>query len=110
VPATTDRRLTVLFPALLRTLGFIGFKVARRRRSILEGVRIAVKVKPNSKNPRLEEAPEGLWTAYLKAPPIEGRANQELIERLAERFGVPKSRVRITSGAAGRTKLVSVDL
>lgn len=68
---------------------------------------VSVRVKPNSKNPRIQEAPGGL-TAYLKSPPIEGKANQELIARLAERFGVPKSRVRIKSGLSSKTKLVEV--
>ncbi len=67
---------------------------------------IQVKVKPNSRQPRLERAADGSLTAYLKSPPVEGRANEELIERLAEHFGVPKSRIRIKSGASSRTKLV----
>lgn len=68
-----------------------------------------VKVKPNSKNPRIEEAADGSLTVYLKSPPIEGRANDELIERLAGRFGVPKSRIRIKSGVASRHKLVEIE-
>jgi uncharacterized protein len=70
---------------------------------------VSVRVKPNSKNPRVEQAEDGTLIAYLKSPPIEGKANQELIARLAERFGVPKSRVRIKSGLASKTKLVEVD-
>ena len=68
-----------------------------------------VKVKPNSKNPRIEEAPDGSLTVFLKSPPIEGRANEELIARLAVRYGVPKSRLRIKSGAASRIKLVEIE-
>ena len=68
-----------------------------------------VKVKPNSRNPRIEEAPEGSLTVHLKSAPIEGRANEELIARLAGHFGVPKSRIRIKSGAASRNKLVEID-
>ena len=70
---------------------------------------VSVRVKPNSKQPRIEAAADGSLTAYLKAPPVEGKANQELIERLAARFGVPKSRIRIKSGLASRSKLVQVD-
>lgn len=69
---------------------------------------VSVRVKPNSKQPRIEQAADGRLTAYLKSPPIEGKANEELIARLAERFGVPKSRVRIKSGLASKTKLVEV--
>lgn len=68
-----------------------------------------IKVKPNSKSPRIEEAPDGSLTVYLKSPPIEGRANEELIARLAAHYGVPKSRLRIKSGAASRIKLVEIE-
>ncbi len=69
---------------------------------------LSIKVKPNSKQPRLEEDAAGRLVAYLKSPPVEGRANEELIARLAERFGVPKSRVRIKSGLSSRHKLVEI--
>jgi uncharacterized protein len=70
---------------------------------------VSVRVKPNSKKPRIERAEDGTLVAYLRSPPVEGKANQELIARLAERFGIPKSRVRIKSGLASKTKLVEVD-
>ncbi len=38
----------------------------------------------------------------------EGRANKRLIEILAEHLGVPKSRLRLVSGARSRDKLVEV--
>lgn len=68
-----------------------------------------VKVKPNSKNPRVEAAGDGGLTAWLQSPPVDGRANEELIARLAGYYGVPKSRVRIKSGAASRNKVVEID-
>lgn len=70
---------------------------------------VSVKVKPNSKQPRIEEDASGALTVYLKSPPVEGKANDELIARLAERYGVPKSRVRIKSGGGSRNKLVTID-
>jgi uncharacterized protein (TIGR00251 family) len=71
-------------------------------------MRVSVKVKPNSKQPRIERETDGALTVYLKSPPIEGRANEELIERLAAHFGVPKSRIRIKTGLASRTKLLEI--
>lgn len=70
---------------------------------------VRVKVKPNSRAPRIEEEAGGGLVAHLKSPPVEGKANEELIARLAERFGVPKSRVRIKSGLASRNKLVEIE-
>jgi uncharacterized protein len=70
---------------------------------------VRIKVKPNSKKPRIEEAPDGSLTVYLQSPPVDGKANEELIERLAARYGVPKSRVRIKSGLSGRNKFVEIE-
>ncbi len=44
----------------------------------------------------------------LKSPPVEGRANDELIHVLAEKYGVPKSRIRIKSGLGSRNKVVEI--
>ena len=52
---------------------------------------------------------DGTWTARVKSPPVDGRANAELIALVAGHFRCPKSAVSIKSGASGRSKLVSVD-
>jgi len=70
---------------------------------------IQVKVKPNARVSRLEETAEGVWLAQIKAPPIDGKANQELIELIAGHFGCPKMAVSIKSGASGRMKLVRIE-
>jgi uncharacterized protein (TIGR00251 family) len=44
----------------------------------------------------------------VAAPPIEGRANDELIAFLAEVLGVPKRCVRVVKGASSRRKAVLV--
>ena len=45
----------------------------------------------------------------IKAKPERGRANRELVKRLAEHFAVPEASVRILSGATSRKKLVEID-
>ncbi len=69
---------------------------------------VRIKVKPGSKKPRIEEDSAGGLTIHLKSPPVDGKANEELIEVLAERYDVAKSRVRIKSGHSSRTKLVEI--
>jgi hypothetical protein len=44
----------------------------------------------------------------LQAPPVDGRANAALVEFLAEAFGVPRARVTIEYGLAGRDKRVRI--
>lgn len=50
-----------------------------------------------------------MWLARLKSPPVEGRANQELVALLAAHFRCPKSAVTIKSGISGRLKIVKVE-
>lgn len=68
-----------------------------------------VKVKPNSKQQKIEEAPDGSLTINLKSPPVDGKANEELIKLLAEKFDVPKSKISIKSGLSSKNKLVEID-
>ena len=71
---------------------------------------IQIRVKPNARVSVLEQDESGQWIARLKSPPVDGKANRELIERVAEYFGCQKSAVSIKSGAAGRVKLVRIEV
>ncbi|RAM50463.1 DUF167 domain-containing protein [Mastigocladus laminosus UU774] len=72
-------------------------------------MQIKVKVKPNSKFQKIEETSDGSLNIYLKSPPVDGKANEELIKVLSEKFDVAKSRIRIKSGVSSRQKLVEID-
>lgn len=69
---------------------------------------LRVKVKPGARASELVELPDGSWLAQLRSPPVDGKANAELIGLLAARFGVRKAQVRIRSGAGARLKLVEI--
>ncbi|HSD68869.1 MAG TPA: DUF167 domain-containing protein, partial [Woeseiaceae bacterium] len=69
---------------------------------------IQVTVKPNSRVSQLEES-DGTWIARVKSPPVNGKANREMLSLIAAHFGVPRSRVAIKSGAGARIKRVQVD-
>jgi uncharacterized protein len=70
---------------------------------------VAVKVKPNSRVSLLAQAEGGAWLAQLKSPPIDGKANEELLALVARHFGCRKSAVSLKSGASARTKLVRIE-
>lgn len=70
---------------------------------------IVVKVKPNARSSRFEAGADGIWLAQLKAAPVDGQANAELIELVARHFGCAKAAVGIKSGASGRLKRVTID-
>jgi uncharacterized protein (TIGR00251 family) len=44
----------------------------------------------------------------IAAPPVDGRANEELVRLLAKVLGVRKKDLEIASGEGGRTKIVHV--
>lgn len=71
---------------------------------------IQVKVSPRARASSLTQAADGTWVAKLKSPPVDGKANAELIGLVAEQFGCSKAQVSIKVGASGRIKLVRVDV
>ena len=75
----------------------------------VQGTVIAIKVKPNSRVSLLEQVEGGVWLAQLKSPPIDGKANEELLALVARHFGCRKSDVSLKSGASARTKLVRIE-
>ncbi|MFI9406579.1 DUF167 domain-containing protein [Nocardia sp. NPDC052316] len=67
-------------------------------------------IKPNSrKGPLVEILDDGSLQLYVRAPAVEGKANQAAIELLAEHYGVPKSAVRLSAGATSRFKRFEID-
>ncbi len=42
----------------------------------------------------------------IRCAPVDGKANKELVETLAEAFGVPKSSVVFKSGETSKTKRI----
>ena len=70
---------------------------------------IQVKVKPNARVSAFEQTPDGTWLAQIKAAPVDGKANEELITLVAKRFECRRSAVTIRSGASGRMKLVRIE-
>lgn len=70
---------------------------------------LQVKVKPGARRSSLEQMSDGTWLACLKSPPVDGKANDELVGLIARQFGCRRADVVIRSGASGRLKLVRID-
>jgi len=75
----------------------------------MASVMLQVKVKPGARVSSLHQDQDGSWRAQLKSPPVDGKANAELVALVADHFGCRKSAVVIKSGASGRMKLVKVE-
>lgn len=70
---------------------------------------LQVKVKPNARVSLLEETSPGVWLAHLTSPPVDGKANLELLALVARHWGLRKSAVTLKSGASARIKWVQID-
>ena len=69
---------------------------------------LQIKVKPRARASALEQLADGTWAAQLKSPPVDGKANEELIALVAKALGCARSQVRIKSGAGAKMKLVEI--
>jgi uncharacterized protein len=69
---------------------------------------LQLKVKPRAKTSSLQQMPDGTWLARLKSPPVDGKANKELIALIAAHFRCGKADVHIKTGANARTKIIQV--
>jgi uncharacterized protein (TIGR00251 family) len=68
-----------------------------------------VKVKPNQRFDKVEKIGNE-WQIRLKAPAVDGKANEHLIEYLSEILGVSKSKIVLKKGHTARIKCLEVGL
>lgn len=71
-----------------------------------EGVTFAVRVIPRAKQNQILGVDGDFVKIRLIAPPIEGRANEALIEFLSETFNIRRSNVEIVRGAKSPRKVI----
>ncbi|HEV2444761.1 MAG TPA: DUF167 domain-containing protein [Candidatus Sulfopaludibacter sp.] len=71
--------------------------------------RVTVKVHPRARRSALAGRFGDAWKLDLAAPPVDGKANEECVRFFAGLCGVPRSRVRIVTGAAARMKVVEIE-
>jgi uncharacterized protein (TIGR00251 family) len=71
--------------------------------------RIAVRLQPRAGRDEIIGMRDGILVVRVTAPPVDGRANRALCKLVAQRAGVPASRVSVVRGARSRDKLVAVE-
>lgn len=71
-------------------------------------MRINIKVHARSKRESVSELPDGSYKVEVKAPPVDGAANEAICELLADHFGVHKRDVSVVSGATNNKKIVEI--
>lgn len=78
-------------------------------RRMAESARISIYVQPRASKTVIAGLHDGCVKIRLAAPPVDGAANAALVEFIAERLNVAKSRVRIVTGSSSRRKVVEVE-
>ena len=73
------------------------------------GVEIRLRVIPRSRKSEIGGTRTDAVLVRVAAPPVEGAANDALVEFLADRLGVPRRALRIVTGERSRQKCVVVD-
>lgn len=74
---------------------------------------LAVRVTPNAKKSEFagwtaDEKGRPVLLVKLSAPPVDGKANTELIRFLADAFGCPKGQITLLRGTSSRQKAVEL--
>jgi uncharacterized protein len=77
-------------------------------RAITGGVTIDVRVIPRARKSEIGGTRGQAVLVRLKAPPVDGAANAELIEMIASKFQVAKRSVSIVAGETSRQKRVRI--
>ncbi len=73
-----------------------------------EQATIMVQVQPNASQNKVARFEDGVWHLRVAAPPVEGKANQELIKFLSDILEVSKGNLTIKKGMAGRRKVIVI--
>ncbi|MDO8568003.1 MAG: DUF167 domain-containing protein [Dehalococcoidales bacterium] len=71
--------------------------------------RISVQVRPGAPKNEVTAFAGGVWQIKVAAPPVEGRANRELVAFLSDRLGVAKSAISIVIGLTSRRKILVIN-
>ena len=70
---------------------------------------IGVRVQPRASRNEVLGVRDGVVQVRVKAAPVDGKANAAMLELLADKLGIAKSRIRVVRGHTARDKVVAVD-
>lgn len=71
-------------------------------------MRINIKVHARSKRESITELPDGSFKVEVKAPPVDGAANEAICELIASHFKVHKRDVEVVLGSTNNKKVVEI--
>ena len=72
------------------------------------GTLLVLHIQPGAKRTAVAGAFGDTVKVAVSSPPVDGKANAQLLGFLSELLGLPKSALQLVSGASGRYKMVSI--
>jgi uncharacterized protein (TIGR00251 family) len=72
------------------------------------GVILSIRVTPRARKTEIAGRRADALLVRVAAPPVEGAANDALVELLADRLGVARRAIRVVSGEHGRLKRIAI--
>ncbi len=77
-------------------------------RSSYSYVLIKLKVHPNSRKDTVVRKSDDSFEIFIRAKPVEGKANEATLLALSDFLNVPRSRLRLLRGSTSHSKLVEL--
>jgi uncharacterized protein (TIGR00251 family) len=74
-----------------------------------QGIVLNVRAQPRSSKAGVDGLLGDAVKVRIRCAPVDGKANKELVETLAEAFDLPKSRVVFKSGETSKTKRILLE-
>lgn len=74
-----------------------------------KGILLKIKVEPRSSKKCITGVIGDSIKVKLHAAPVEGAANEELIELIAEKLSIKKSSIKIISGQTSKNKIIEIE-
>lgn len=71
-------------------------------------MKLTVHVKPRSSRSQILGLKDGVLEVAVQAPPVDGKANEELIKLIADALDLSKKNVSVVAGQTGRQKIIEV--
>lgn len=73
-----------------------------------EPIRIVVRVQPNASRNEMLGFRDDVLRMKIAAPPLKGKANQELITFMSDILGIRRSNLTIEKGITGKRKVILI--
>ena len=70
---------------------------------------LTIQVQPKAKRNEVLGFAEGILRLKIAAPPVEGKANKEVISYLSEVLDIPKGSVDIERGHTSKIKIIAIN-